>query len=444
MTDLDTASAPAETETVARDAEPKAGRVKETNYNGSVDEFAVAFNSAKDEIETEAAKHKPGPKPGSKKAAEKPAEKPTRAKADEAGADEVKPADRSYAGDGDEDEDTAPAKVKPDPKAPREAKKYWSKSRQEAFRLQPREVQDEWLEAEPEPDGRWPTDTREAFAKLPRDAKEVVLAQLNEADRGLAQKFQALAAERRLAEDIRNAVPAPMRAHMQQRGLSEPQVFAKLLGYQHEAMTDPVGYVRRFIVQNKLNPAEVLGAAGQQNGQTGAMQADVMSHPAVRALKAEYDALQHSIAMNREQHAQEEARRFATEFEGVTQETDGEGNSLYPYIRLLADPMARIIESDPELFSSMATKEKFATAYRLALQEFPELSPPRRTAKSPPADEQEDEPAQAELEEKRAAKLEKAITPKSRTPQTVPAKGKAEDPLDAALEWAVKKQTSKR
>jgi hypothetical protein len=441
MTSLDAESAKAETETAAETTEPKPGRVKETAYNGKTDPFAVAFNAAKDEIDADAEKSKPGPKPAAKKAPQKPVAKPTAAEDDGAEEAEPQPKDRSYA----KDTDTEPEKAEPEPKKTREPKKYWSEKRKDAFRFQPREVQDEWLEAEPEPNDRWTTDDKEAFSKLPREAKEIVLAQLNEAEKGVTQKFQALAAERKLAEEVRNAVPPQMRNYMQQRGLGEAQVFTKLLGYQQQAMTDPVGYVRQFIVHNKLNPADVLGLDqnGQPTGQIGAAQADVTSHPAFQALKAENDTLHRSIAQDRAQRDQEESRRFASEFEGIIQETDGEGSSLYPYIRLLAEPMARIIEADPEHFGSMGVRERFSAAYRSALSEFPELQSPRRTATPRPADEQDDEPAQTDLEGKRAAKLEKAITPKSRTPQSAaPAKGKGSDPLDAAIASA-RKQLSR-
>jgi len=451
MTDFDAGSAPAETEDARPVSdEPKPGRAKETTYNGSVDPFAVAFNGAKDEIEAREAKSKPGPKPGAKKASEKPAAKATEAEADDGGDVKAKPKEASYAKSEDDDADAGDVvekpKAKPEPKKTREPPKYWSEKRKEAFRFQLRETQDEWLTAEPEPNARWATDVREEFAKLPREAKEIILTRENEFEKGFSQKTQALAAERKLAEEVRAAVPAQMRTYMQQRGLSEPQVFHKLLGYQQQAMTDPVGYLRTFIAQNKINPLDIIPMDSGQypNSPTSPAQVDVTSSPAYQALKAEFDTLQQSIAQDRAQRVQEEQKRFASEFSGIIQETDGDGNSLYPYVRILADPMAKIIEADPEHFSSLGVRERFSAAYALALEEFPELPSPKRTAKPRPVDEQDDEPAPAEPEDKRAAKLEKALTPKSRTPQTVPAKAKAADPLDEAIGWAMKKQQSSK
>lgn len=449
MTTLDTATV--DTGDNSGEGGLRPGRVKETNYNGKVDAFSVAFNGAKDEIEAKAERSKPGPKPSAKKSAaaadedeEKPAPKKPKTEAESG-----KPQDRSYADADDEDgEDSEPDKPSKKAKSgTREPPKYWSEKKKEAFRFQTREVQAELLDAEPEASERWDTDTREAFAKLPREAKEIVLSQLSEADKGLNQKFQALAAERKLAEDIRAAVPPQMRGFMQQNGVTEPQAFSKLLQYQHHAMTDPIGYLRQFIANNKINVLDIIPMDGDQtsNGQNATTRpADVSSHPAYQSMKAELDALKQSTAQDRNQRAQEEARRFAQDFDGILQEKDGDGNSVYPYIRLLADPMAKIINADPERFSSMAVKDRFQAAYRIALQDYPELVMPKRTAKSSPVDEQDDDEAQTEPTDRRAEKLEKAITPKSRTSVTIPGNGKTGDPLSDAIKSAQKQLAKKR
>ncbi len=469
MTTLDASAETTETEEEAAPAAKKTARVNEKTSSGGTDQLAKAFNDAKEELDAKAAASKPGPKPGSKRAApaeddedEKPAPK-AKAKP-EAESDGKAKKDTSYAKDADaqaktekkadeKGEDEAVAEKKPakeEPKKPVEPKKYWSEKRKEAFRFQPREVQEQWVEEDPAPNDRWPTETKEAFAALPREAKEVVLAQLTEFERGVTQKFQSLAAERKLAEDIKAAVPAVMRQYMTQRGMNEPQVFSRLIALQQESMNDPAGYVRKFIASNNIKPSDIYQMEDGQSP-TGQLQpqqqADIKSHPAFQALAAEYEQLRQSIDQDRQQRAQEEDRRFRTEFDGVMSETDGEGNSLYPYIRLLAEPMAQIIESDPEHFSSMGVKERFSTAYRLALQDFPELASPKRTAKTapPPADERVEEPAaHAETEDKRAAALDKAITPKSKSMVTTPsAKGKI-DSIDAAIASAKKQINANR
>lgn len=316
------------------------------------------------------------------------------------------------------------------------AKAYWPKEKRDAFQYMAREVQERLLAEAPEPHAHWSDDQKSAFARLPRDAQEVVLVQAQEIERGYGQKFQALANERKLAEGIRNAVPANLRKTMAERGLDEVGVFATLLKYQQQSMQDPVGYIRQFIATNRIDPRRLFaapqpggeGGGDLQPGQPGSAppQADLRSHPVLAAMLAEISALKDAVTGDRKQRELDDDRRRNDEMSKALAETDEGGNSRYPYIRLLADPMAQIIESDPERYGSMGVKEQIADAYRRALQQYPELTPPTLVAKPAPqaaADEpDEDEDAEAEREAE-AEKLKKASTKKSKTPQTAPSMG---------------------
>ncbi|HEX5005855.1 MAG TPA: hypothetical protein VFV70_02010 [Hyphomonadaceae bacterium] len=337
-------------------------------------------------------------------------------------------------------EQPAAAAVQPAQKATLEPPSYWSKERKEAFRYQPRHVQEEWLGEDPTPSSRWSAEIQEAFNKLPtREAKELYLTQITDIERGVHQKFQSLAAERKLAEDIRAAVPPHVRTYMDQKGLNEAQVLGTLLNLQQQSMQDPAGYIRRFVENNKLNPAELFGIEARPSNEPPSLDV-IRSHPEYQQIATQFDALRREVQQERTQRAEEENRRLAAEFEQIVQDRDGDGEPLYPYIRLLADPMARILDSDPERFSSMATRDRFATAYRMALEEFPELKPLKRPAVPPPADEQVVKDAHAVEEEKRAGNLERAITPKPRSPLPMPqGPGKTGDPLEDALNAATRK-----
>jgi hypothetical protein len=398
---------------------PKPGRVNE-NRSGSPDPFSQAFNSAMDDMDAKARKADAD--------IDEPEEDPETAPAAEPASPTTAPAAPQTAV-----EPPAPET----PPAPKELPKWWSKERREAYRYQPKDVQEAWLADDPEPNSRWPAEVKERFVALPREAKEVILDQLAEADRGLNQKFQALAGERKLAEEIRSAVPEHLRATMEQRGLTEPQVFAHLLALQDQSMKDPAGFIRNFVQNNRLDPAAVFGVEAQRPED---MPPDtIRAHPEYRQLHAQFDALNRQVQAERAQRAEEESRRMEAEFEQVVQDTDGDGNPRFPYIRLLAEPMARIIESDPEPFRSMDTKSKFAAAYTQALELYPELRPVKRPTPTPPP---ADEPAvttdvHAEEEAKRAETLQRAISPKSRTPLSpLPGNGKTGDPLEDALNAA--------
>lgn len=395
------------------------------NRSGQADPFTQAFNKATNSLHARSQERVPEPEPDP----------------------EPEPLSQPRQPGNGASEARAPAAA-PDPasdvpvavqqEAALEPRPYWSRERKEAFRYQPKYVQEEWLDAEPEPNARWSNETKEAFSKLPREAKELYLTQMSEAERGFGQKFQSLAAERKLAEDIRSAVPPHVRAYMEQKGLNEAQVLGTLLNLQQRSMQDPAGYIRDFVQNNRLNPAEIFGIEAKP---AEPLTPDaIRSHPEYQQIATQFDALRREVQQERMQRAEEENRRLAAEFEQIVQDRDGDGEPLYPYIRLLADPMARILDSDPELFGSMATRDRFQHAYRMALEEFPELKPLKRPAVPPPADEQVVKDAHVVEEEKRAGNLERAITPKPRAPMPVPqSNGKTGDPLTDAIRAAERK-----
>ncbi len=372
-------------------AAPTSNHVNE-NRTGQTDHFTKLFNEAQDEIGTR----------------EREEEAASRASESETPPDAT---GQTPAAEGQTDAvaaPAAPAKVTLEPPA------YWSRERKEAFKYQPRHVQEAWLGEDPTPNARWSTEDKEAFSKLPRDAKELFLTRMTNVERGFNEKLQQNAAERKFAEEIRAVVPAHLREYMTAKELSEPQVFAHLLTLQQQSMQDPAAYVRSFVQNNKLNPTEVFGVEVPQPGAPLPPET-VRSHPEYQRVHQELTALRADVEKDRATRAEQEQARLSAEFEQIVTETDGEGSPLYPYIRLLADPMARLFETDSDLFGSMSTKEKFSTAYRMALEQFPELSTLKRTATPPPADVPVKD-AHTIAEEKRAENLERALTPKPRTP----------------------------
>lgn len=386
--------------------------------NGKPDPFMAAFNAAEKELAGED-KPKPAPKKEAKPEpkAEKPATKP------EAKPEPKKPEPKA---DGEEDEDGAgeAAAAKPEPKKtePLAPKRHWSKRRQDDFQYLPREMQETWLSEPVSPDTHWPAETKEAFTRMPREAQEEFLVQTRNFERGFGEKFQALSKERKLAEDIRAAVPDSVRQVMQSRGMDEAAVFKTLVAKQQQAMANPVQYVADFIRASKLDInqlAAALQGQPQGNGQA-APQADIESHPVVRTLKAELSELKGHVTEAQRRQQQEEDREIETAFGSFTSERDEGGNLAYPFVRVLSDYMANVIDGDAERFSSMRPRERLVEAYKIALAAHPELASVTRTAKPGPADEQDED---ADSEDAQAAeKLRRAATKKSQTPTAAPAK----------------------
>lgn len=396
---------------------------------GQRDEFTAAFNRAQDQLagEEDKPKEKAKTKPKAEKE-EKPAPKKEAKKAEPEKADD----------DGEEEaeEETKAEAKKPETPQKLEAKKWWNAKKRDAFAQMPRHIQEEWLAETPQAPKHWSEDQRAAFEKLQPEGQEILLERHQELERGANERFMSSAADRKFSEEIRAAVSPQMRNFMQQRGLTEQQVFSKLLGYQHQAMTDPVGYVRQFIANSKINPLDVIpmDSDGKVSGSPAPSQpADIKAHPDYQALAAEVQALR----AERQQREAENHQKGMVEFQGMLAEKDGEGNSLYPFIRILADPMAQIIRSDPERYGSLSVKDRLTVAYHQALDDFPELSAIRLTAPKPKADEPAGDNA-ASADSERDAKLEKAIAPKSRTPQVTPASSGAVT-LDEAIARAAKK-----
>lgn len=393
--------------------------------------------------ETAADKKRPSPDKTAPKKAAKAAEADTDAEADDKGAE-----------DDDSGETKPAAKKKPvdeakdKPKGPLTAKPYWARERREAFPYQTREVQEAWLEEVPEPHAHWATEQKEVFAKQPRDVQEAWLNHTQDVERGYGRKFEALAAERKLAEGVRKAVTPEIRAQMEQHNLDEVGAFTGLLELQRQSVQDPINYVRRFIVRNKLDIRHFIpdenGEWPSGQDQAAPPQADITSHPVMQQMAAKLQALESKVQADEQKREEEQGREIDDDLGRILAERDEAGEPRYPYIRLVADRMAQIIDSDPEQYRSMSRAEQLAASYALALKAYPELPQPKRTAKKAadpaPVEEQddEDEADDADFEEEDAAtaKLKAAATKKSKTPLSAP--GKSGDPFARAFSRAEK------
>lgn len=448
---------------------------------GKQDPFAAAFNEAQDELRGVDPEEDDEPEPAPKKqpapAKKAPeAEAKPKKEAESEPEPEKKPAPKAEASEEADDDaeevaeapktekkEEKPAEAKePEPKkekGPLEAKKYWPSRKREAFRFQPRHVQEAWLAEVPKPDQRWSEEQKTAFDKLPLEGKELLLERHQEFERGYGEKFEGLAKERKALEDVQKAVPPQMRTIMDQRGITEPQMLAKLAQQQLFAWANPKGFISKFIQDSKINPADLFpnsrSGVQPQNGegeqpttqQSAPQQAnpadfDIRSHPHYQAMAAKVRELEEAQT----KAAESEDERFTAEFNGLLSEADGEGNSLYPFIRVLAGPMATIIENDSDRFDGLSIRDRLAAAYYQALEDFPELTAIYMTAPTPEpkVDEPEVKPvADSSGESERLAKLEKAVTPKSQAPAMASASSASGDPFEQAFASA-KKQLGKR
>jgi len=455
MSDRQDGAAPASQPNDGDDAE-EASREERLGRSREKDPFAAAFKKAEKQLDG-------GKKPSKSEDDDdeedgKPARRQPKKQASRPADDE---ADEDADDEDDDGEDEKPAKRRETEaaKQPRDEKKpavkskeaeadgretlkakdWWSHDKRNSFGYQPKHVQQAWLEEAPAPPGHWPTEMKDNFGKMPREAQEAWLSQSQTLERGFSDKFQALAAERKIAETIRS-IPSPeQRQFMQQRGLDEVKTFAALMKAQEASTKDPVGYVRDFIMRNKIDPRHILGSEGGAGGDgagSPAPQADIRSHPVVQALQAEVSAMKAAQMEEARRRDKESDRRIETEMSGVLAEKDEGGDPAYPYVRVLASTMAQILSADPEKYDSMGTRDRFVTAYQIALEQFPELQSHRKAAKPAPADEQDDEDRADPEEDEDDAKLKRAATKKSSRPK--PASHDRGDPFTTAFNKAQK------
>lgn len=413
---------------------------------GKRDPFTAAFNEAQDEVRgVEAEDDEPEPAP-------KPKKQPEPAKKAAEPEEKAKPKpEKQVDPDDGPDEDAIAEKVaeklaetKPEKKekGPLEAKKWWSGRKRDAFARMPRHIQEQWLAEPPVPEQNWTPEQKTAFGELPVKAQEILLERQREFERGFSEKFDGLTKERKLAEEVKKAVPPQLRTLMDQRGLSEAQVLSKLAQQQLFALQDPKGYARKFLADAGINPLDLVqvDAEGkpvipQSQHQTQAA-TNIRAHPEYQQMAAELQQLREE----RQKLAETDDQRFAADFDSLLGETDGEGNSLYPFIRVLAGAMATIIENDPDRFSGLSLRDRLAASYYEALEDYPELTAIQMTAPKPAkADEPKPIQADPDGEGERVAKLEKAVTPKSRAPALASAGGAtSSDPFEKAWQSALK------
>ena len=423
MTEIENAEATEvqeQTEETKPNTEPAEGEKALSGFDKAFQDAQAALAPKEEKKEAPAPKEKKEPE--------------AKAGADEAAKDktEEKPEEKPAEGEKKEPEDKAKDEAKEEKKGPLEPKKYWSTRKKDAFKYLPRQTQEAWLEEAPAPDQRWTAEQKEAFSKIQRDGQELILERAQEMERGYGEKFRKLADDSKLAEEIRNAIPDEYKEYFNSRNITPAKAFSQLIALQKMASDDPVAYAKKFITDYRLNPADIF--AVDQEGKVIIKPsrteplADITSHPEYRALK---QRLQQSEAQLQAALEAENARR-AGEVESLIGDIGEDGNPRFPFIRLVGEHMARIIESESDRFDGLSPRDTLQIAYNLALEDFPELKALQAAAPKPRIDESKATQADL-LERARAEKLAGAVTPKSHTPATAPAASNSLNALDAAI-----------
>ena len=234
----------------------------------------------------------------------------------------------------------------------------------------------------------WSPKQREAFDKLPPEAKGIVMDLTKSNDAFLTRTAQAYAADRQFAQSVRSLITPEHRAQMQAAGMtSEADGFKYLVTLQDMATKQPREYLRRAMGWLKQDPRQVFpefftAAQGAQPGEEFIPpQQDVPDERFASMIDARLapftQAVQTLVDRTRTQDQQTAAqmgRMFESSVQSFQSAKDANGNLLYPHYERLRYAMADLMDHPHvKAIGDHQPGEQLKEAYQLALLGDPDL-----------------------------------------------------------------------
>lgn len=165
---------------------------------------------------------------------------------------------------------------------------------------------------------RWPTEQRETFAKLPREAQEIILARHRDMESDYTRKTTELAEARKPLEEF-SKVFEPYKQQLELAGRTPAQVTQQLLAAQKFLETNPIEGIKWLAQSYKVDLSTLLPKE------------DEYTDPTVRALQQELNQLKTQL-LSREQAVQQqnaaEVHRVINEFKSAK---NADGTPKYPH-----------------------------------------------------------------------------------------------------------------
>jgi hypothetical protein len=248
---------------------------------------------------------------------------------------------------------------------------------------------------------RWPAEERASFAKLPDDAKRILLAREQRFNTAYTQATQDLADVRKKYDHLASAFTPELRSQMSRSGLDERGAIGYLVQYHQLYEANPVAYVQAAIQAKGLTPQQVfpqLAAAPQPSPSPDAPGAEedwidpaVMRHLQSRTqgFNTELEAVRRELAMlkqtaqDSQNHLRErQLREQQTMLESLetvvahfAAATGEDGAVRYPHLDQVFDQMLHLMGTDPGLAALPPTRalEKLERAYEMAVRLHPDL-----------------------------------------------------------------------
>lgn len=184
------------------------------------------------------------------------------------------------------------------------------------------------------PPDRWSADRKAKFSALPREAQEILLERESEIDKAFTQKSQDIAEKERRYGSLEQVL-APRRQAFAMSGMNEVQAVEQLFALYDNAVSDPVGFVKRFAADHRLNLNELDSEPLEQ------------PHPQINQFQQQLASIQNEISSYKRQAVDNEISAFANT-------KNEKGDLVYPHFSEVSREMAALLRSEVSLTLAQA------------------------------------------------------------------------------------------
>ena len=231
----------------------------------------------------------------------------------------------------------------------------------------------------------WPAEKRETFAKLPREAQDLVLERHKEMEADYTRKTMELAEQRKPLDEFTKLFE-PAKQRLELAGLTPAQVTRQLLAAQSLIETNPVEGLKWLAQSYKVDLSTLVPKE------------DEYVDPAYKALRDELNQLKSQLSQREQAVQRQNAEAVQKTITDFSSSKNADGTAKYPHFDSLRNLMGPIV----------ADGKTLEQAYELASYTLPEVR--ERIASEAAKAAQVEALKKAEEERKQKAKDVKGAT----------------------------------
>lgn len=245
---------------------------------------------------------------------------------------------------------------------------------------------------EPEPidaPHSWSKEAKELFSKLPREAQDYIATREKERDRGISQKMEEIAQQRKRYERL-EGILAPHREQWALKGQDQESVIQRLVAAQNALDRDPVSGIAHIAQSYGLTIPQLAQVIQEQ--QAG-------SDPQVLELRRELNNLRSYMDQKEQANQQQTMHSLEQEVLDFSRE-EKDGQLLRPYIEDVSQEMMPLVAILRENNRTWSNQQVLQEAYDRAVYANPStrqklLDAQQAQAKAQRLKEQKEKAAQA-------------------------------------------------